>query len=69
MAALCHGFMPKSRRHRQAAGLVPDNASAYWRRIAFAQALGWHWTTLLSGQYPDKFNWLSSMTYTELLAV
>ena len=26
-------------------------------------------TTLLSGQYPNKFNWLSSVTYAEPLAV
>ena len=26
-------------------------------------------SSLLSGQYPNKFNWLSSMTYAELLVV
>jgi hypothetical protein len=44
---------------------------AWWDPEVYALAAGLHlwFISLLSGQYPNKFNWLSSMTYAELLAV
>jgi adenine-specific DNA-methyltransferase len=45
----------------------PEQVRAF--RDTWRDGIHSYLTSLLSGQYPNKFNWLSSVTYTEPLAV